>query len=339
VPGRSRFSLPIPLMENLESVLVGGSVLPSAQALYGIGFLFIFIFVLSSMFATGLSATLADLTAPFRDRRLLGITLLANFILVPLIALALITLIPMNGQLAAGLLLVAVAAGAPSTMKVAEVTGGNIPRAVSLTILMTLVTIFLMPLLLPYILPGAQTDQPRVMVNLVVLVLIPLLLGLLLRSYRGEIADRLRRLVIRISDVAVLVIFLTLGIVLLFRMGDYASSTSGATAIVVAILFTLGALGAGYLFGSLSEGSREEIAFGAGSRNITAALVVIFASSANARNDLLLMVLMVTFFSVLIVSILAGIIYRRRYGARKIAFWFRSRAGDRSLSVPQESEV
>jgi BASS family bile acid:Na+ symporter len=336
VPGRSRFSLPIPLMENLESVLVGGSVLPSAQALYGIGFLFIFIFVLSSMFATGLSATLADLTAPFRDRRLLGVTLLANFILVPLIALALITLIPMNGQLAAGLLLVAVAAGAPSTMKVAEVTGGNIPRAVSLTILMTLVTIILMPLLLPYILPGAQTDQPRVMVNLVVLVLIPLLLGLLLRSYRGEIADRLRRLVIRISDVA---IFLTLGIVLLFRMGDYASSTSGATAIVVAILFTLGALGAGYLFGSLSEGSREEIAFGAGSRNITAALVVIFASSANARNDLLLMVLMVTFFSVLIVSILAGIIYRRRYGARKIAFWFRSRAGDRSLSVPQESEV
>jgi predicted Na+-dependent transporter len=300
-------------MESLESVLVAGSVPPAAQALYGIGFLFIFIFVLSSMFATGLSATLADLIAPVRDRRLLGVTLLVNFVLVPLLALVLIFFIPMNRQLAGGLLLVSIAAGAPSTMKVAEITGGNVNRAVSLTILMTLVTIILMPLLLPYVLPGAQTDQLEVMVNLVMLILIPILIGLLLRSYRGELADRLTPLVIRISDIAVLVIFLTLGIVLLFRMGDFASSVSGAVAIPVAILFTLGALGAGYLFGSLSVGSREEIAFGAGSRNITAALVVIFASYTNARNDVLLMVLMVTFFSVLIVSILVGIIYKKRW--------------------------
>ncbi|MDD1665296.1 MAG: bile acid:sodium symporter [Methanomicrobiales archaeon] len=305
-------------MESLESVLVAGSVPPAAQALYGTGFLFIFIFVLSSMFATGLSATLADLIAPIRDRRLLGVTFLVNFILVPLLALLLIALIPMNRQLAGGLLLVSIAAGAPSTMKVAEITGGNIPRAVSLTILMTLVTVILMPLFLPYVLPGAQTDQLEVMVNLVVLILIPILLGLLLRSRWEELADRLTPVVIRISDVAVLVIFLTLGIVLLFRMGDFASSTSGAIAIPVAIVFTLGALGAGYLFGSLSEDSREEIAFGAGSRNITAALVVIFASYANARNDVLLMVLMVTFFSVLIISVLAGLIYRKRYGIERL---------------------
>jgi len=311
-------------MESLESVLITGTLPPAAQALYGIGFIFIFIFVLSSMFATGLSAALEDLIGPIRDRRLLGITFFVNFILVPLLALALVTLIPMSRQLAGGLLLVSIAAGAPSSMKVAEFTGGNVHRAVSLTILLTLVTIILMPLLLPSILPGAQTDQGEVTVNLVVLILIPILLGILLRNRFGGLADRLTPVVIRISDIAVLVIFLTLGIILLFRMGDFATSSSGTVAILVAILFTLGALGAGYLFGSLSEDSREEIAFGAGSRNITAALVVIFASYANARNDALLMVIVVTFFSVLLISILAAILYRKRFGSWRAARWYRA---------------
>jgi BASS family bile acid:Na+ symporter len=315
-------------MESLESVLVTGTLPPAAQALYGIGFVFIFIFVISSMLATGLSATLEDLVTPVRDRRLLGITFLANFILVPLVAVLLIGLIPMNRMLAGGLLLVSIAAGAPSSMKVAEVTGGNVPRAVSLTILLTLVTIVIMPLLLPWVLPGAQTDQLEVTRNLVVLILIPLLIGLLARNRFGQIADRLTPLVVRISDVSVLVIFLTLGIILLFRMGDFATSISGGTAILAAILFTSGALAAGYLIGSLSEESREEIAFGAGARNITAALVVIFASYSNARNDVLLMVLMVTFFSVLIISILASILYRKKYGSWRAARWYRALFGD-----------
>jgi BASS family bile acid:Na+ symporter len=326
-------------MESLASVLLPGGTLPVAQALYEIGYLAIFIFVLSSMFGTGLSATLGDLVAPFRNRRLLSLALLANFILVPLLALLLITLIPMSRQLAGGLLLVSIAAGAPSTGKVAELTGGNVARAVSLTILMTIVTIILMPLVMPFALPEAQADPLSVTVDLVVLILIPILIGLLLRSRSEPIGERLLPITTRISDISILVIFLTIGIVFLSRMGDFATSPSGAVAMFVAILFILGALGLGYLIGGLAGESREEIAFGAGFRNITAVLVVIFASFTKAGNDVLLMVLMITFFSVLIVSILVGIIYRRRYGAGGAARWFRGLTGDRSPSLPPESEL
>jgi predicted Na+-dependent transporter len=300
-------------MEGFAPMLLSGGTPPIAQVLYSTGYLFIYIFVLSGMFLTGLSATLGDLLEPVRDRRLLGLALCTNFVLVPLLALVLITLIPMNEQLAGGLLLVSLAAGAPTTMKVAQVTGGNIARAVSLTILMTMVTILIMPLLLPFVLPWAQSDPLEVTRNLVVLILIPILLGLLIRSRFETLAERLAPVMDWISDIATAVIFLTLGIVFLLRMGVFAGSTSGALAILVSILFTLGALGLGYLMGGLSQGSREEIAFGAGSRNITAALVVIFASHSIARNDVLLMVLMVTAFSVIIISILVGIIYKRRW--------------------------
>ena len=294
-------------------MLLSGGTPPIAQVLYGIGYFFIYVFVLSSMFLTGLSATLGDLLEPIRNRRILGLALLVNFILVPLLALVLIALIPMNEQLAGGLLLVSIAAGAPTTMKVAQVTGGNVARAVSLTIIMTMVTIVIMPLLLPIILPWAQADPLEVTRNLVVLILIPIILGLLLRSRSPALAGRLTPVMDWTSDISTAIILLTLGIVFLLRLGGFAGSSSGALAIPVAILFTLGALGLGYLLGGFSEGSREEIAFGAGSRNITAALVVIFASYSNARNDVLLMVLMVTAFSVIIISILVGIIYKRRW--------------------------
>ncbi|MDD1666963.1 MAG: bile acid:sodium symporter [Methanomicrobiales archaeon] len=300
-------------MDGFASMLLSGGTPPIAQVLYGIGYFFIYVFVLSSMFLTGLSATPGDLLEPVRDRRLLGVALCTNFVLVPLLALVLIALIPMNEQLAGGLLLVSIAAGAPTTMKVAQVTGGNVARAVSLTILMTMVTIVIMPLLLPIILPWAQADPLEVTRNLVVLILIPIILGLLLRSRSPALAGRLTPVMDWTSDISTAIILLTLGIVFLLRLGGFAGSSSGALAIPVAILFTLGALGLGYLLGGFSEGSREEIAFGAGSRNITAALVVIFASYSNARNDVLLMVLMVTAFSVIIISILVGIIYKRRW--------------------------
>ena len=45
--------------------------------------------------------TVGDLVAPLHNKRLLGLSLFANFILVPLIAVALIILIPMNPESAA----------------------------------------------------------------------------------------------------------------------------------------------------------------------------------------------------------------------------------------------
>jgi len=81
-----------------------------ASFLYNLGTIAIYVFIFASMLLTGLMVTVGDLVAPLHNRRLLGLSLFANFILVPLIAVALIILIPMNPELAAGLLLVSIAA-------------------------------------------------------------------------------------------------------------------------------------------------------------------------------------------------------------------------------------
>ena len=295
------------------------AALPS-EMLYDIGNIAIYAFVLSSMFLTGLMVTIGDLMAPVRNRRLLSLALLSNFIIVPLIALTLIALIPMNPELAAGLLLVSIAAGAPSTAKVAQITGGNMARAVSMTILMTIITILIMPILLPFILEGADAHPLDVLVNLVVLILIPILLGILVKSRSGALAARLRRPMDWISNLSIAAIFLSYGIIFLASIGEIVSTSTGATAVSVAVVFTLAALGLTYLLGRrFEEDSRMDLAFGAGFRNITAALVVVFASFENVQNDVFLMVLMVSIFAVIIVSILVGIIFKKQRDAGKKA--------------------
>jgi len=276
--------------------------------------------------------TIGDLVAPLHNRRLLILSLFANFIIVPLIAVTLIILIPMNPQLAAGLLLVSIAAGAPSTAKVAQITRGNVAQAVSLTIIMTIITIVLMPLLIPFILEGAQTDPLYVMGNLVVMILIPIIIGIIIKNRSESFAARLEPVMDYVSDISIAVIFLTLGIIFLSQLGEIVSTGSGALAVFVAIVFTLASIGITYLIGYLEKDSRRNLALGAGFRNITAVLVVIFASFTNLKkdarvavfssftniqNDALLMVLMVTVFSIIIVSILVGIIYKKRRRAEK----------------------
>jgi len=289
------------------------------QVLYNIGTIAVYLFILTSMFMTGLMVTVTELLAPVHNRRVLTLSLFANFIAVPLLALVLIAIVPMSPGLAAGLLLMAVAAGAPSTAKVAQFTGGNMAQSISLTIILTIVTVVLMPFLIPYILEGAQADPLAVTANLVVMILIPIFLGILIKSRSQPLAGRLRPIMDLVSNISVAVIFLTFGIIFLSRIRDIVSSPSGALAVSVSIVFTLGALGIAYLLGGLARESRMDLAFGAGFRNATAALVVVFASFTDPRNDVLLMVLMVTIFAILIVTIIAGIIFKKRMDAEKIA--------------------
>jgi predicted Na+-dependent transporter len=287
--------------------------------LYNLGSIAIYVFIITSMFLTGLMVTIRDLIAPVHNRRLLTLSLFANFILVPLIALILIILIPMNPELAAGLLLVSIAAGAPSTAKVAQFTGGNVAQAVSLTIIMTIITIILMPFLIPLILEGAQVDPLYVLGNLVVMILLPIFVGIIIKSRSEPLAARLRPIMDWTSNISIAVIFLTFGLIFLSRIREIVSTSSGALAVFVAIVFTLAAIGITYLIGQFEKEARNNLAFGAGFRNSTAALVVIFASFSSIQNDVLLMVLMVTIFSIIIVSILVGIIFKKRLDAEKKA--------------------
>ena len=84
------------------------------------------IFVLSSMLAMGLGLTVSHIITPLRHTRLVGLSLLANFVLMPLAAVALAALLRLDQPLGLGLLLLGTAAGAPFLPKLAQIANGNL---------------------------------------------------------------------------------------------------------------------------------------------------------------------------------------------------------------------
>lgn len=282
-----------------------------AGILLTIGNIAVLAFIITSMIVMGLNVTVRDLMAPMKDRRLIIASLVANFILVPILAFILILIFPVSKEMAAGLVLVSLAAGAPSTPKVAELTRGNIAYAVATTILMTILTILLMPLVLPYVLGGITMDPTRIAFNLIVLMLIPLLAGMGVRYASEYWAKKALPIMFWLSNICIGVIFLTFGILLLARLGSLFGGDQGPLMLLVAVLFTLGCLGIGYVLGGSSRETRNVSAFGTGFRNITAALVVIAATFQDPGNDVLIMVLIVTLVSVIIVSALVGLTLKK----------------------------
>ena len=111
-------------------------------------------FVVSSMLAMGVGLTVGQIIAPLRNRRLVLLALLANFVLMPLGALALATMLRLDQPLGVGLLLLGTAAGAPFLPKLAEIAKGNLAFAVGMMVLLMVVTVGYLPIVLPLLLPG-----------------------------------------------------------------------------------------------------------------------------------------------------------------------------------------
>jgi BASS family bile acid:Na+ symporter len=114
----------------------------------------VLVFVVSSLLVTGLGLTLREILAPLRAPRLILLSLVANFVLAPLLAYLLTLLIPLNPSHAAGLLLLGAAAGAPFLPKLAELAGGNLGFSVALMILLVVGSTVFMPLALPLLIPA-----------------------------------------------------------------------------------------------------------------------------------------------------------------------------------------
>ena len=115
-------------------------------------------FVVSSMLAMGAGLTIPQIAEPLRNARLVVLALLANFVVMPLGALALAKVLWLDEPFGIGLLLLGCAAGAPFLPKLAELAKGNLAFAVGAMVLLMVVTVGYLPIVLPLLLPGITVD-------------------------------------------------------------------------------------------------------------------------------------------------------------------------------------
>lgn len=228
------------------------------------------LFVISSMVAMGLNLTVEQIVAPLKSGRLVALALLANFVLVPLIAALIIWLIPLADGLRVGLVLLATAAGAPFLPKLVQAAEGNVAMGVGLMVLLMVVTVVYMPLVLPLLLPGVAVDAWAIAQSLIVLMLIPLGVALLVRARLPETAATWQPMMNKVSTVALLLLMVT-GLAL---NAANIIGLLGTGGILALLLLIVGSLGVGLALGGREPGERSVMGLGTAQRNISAAIVV-----------------------------------------------------------------
>ena len=239
----------------------------------------VLLFVVTTMLAMGLSLTLSQILAPLRNVRLVVLALVANFVLVPLLALALTRIIPLSEPLKIGLILLGVAGGAPFLPKLAQMAHGDVAFGVGLMVLLTVVTIISLPLDLPLLLPGVTVNPLSIVISLVLSMLLPLGIALLVRARYPEQAEQLLPVIGQASNAA-LVLLLVTSLLVNFQQLIGLIGTGG---ILAALALIAGGFVIGYLLGGPRGDTRSVLGLGTGQRNIAAALLVSTQSFSDAQ--------------------------------------------------------
>ena len=189
---------------------------------------------------------------------------------MPLAALVIARLLQLDAPLAAALLLLGTAAGAPFLPKLATVAKGSLAFAVGLMVMLMALTVGYMPLVLPLLLEGVSVDPLKIARSLVVLMLLPLIAGLAVKSRYPAVAARVAAILNRVSTLSLL---LLIGLLLVTNIQNIAGMF-GTRGVLASILFLLASFGTGWLLGGPGLDTRGVLALGTAQRNIAAALVV-----------------------------------------------------------------
>jgi predicted Na+-dependent transporter len=227
-------------------------------------------FVVASMLGTGLSLTVAQILQPLKNARLVILALLANFVLVPLLAFGITRVLPLDQSLQIGLIVLATTAGAPFLVKEVAAANGNLSLGVGLMFMLMIVTIFYVPLVLPLLLPGIEVNPWDIAKSLIVTMLIPIVLGLMYRSHSPEGARQWAPPMNKVSGIALLIMLVTgLGLNL-----SNIISLIGSFGFLALILFVVGSLLIGMLMGGRDPAVRSVLGLGTAQRNVAAAILV-----------------------------------------------------------------
>jgi BASS family bile acid:Na+ symporter len=234
------------------------------------------------MLSMGLQVRVQDVWAAARPVRLVALCLFANYVLVPIAVLALLTLFQAIPLVSIGFLILAICPGAPIGPPMCAIAKGNLPLAVSMMVMLAglspILTPALLALLAPRVAPHADIQINLLLIGrtLVIAQLAPLALGLAVHSRWPNWSARVESHLRKVANV-LLVTLIGLIIVSQYQMlvELKVKAWFGMTLLLVA------SLAIGWLSGGPTLGDRKTIALTTANRNLAVALVIVTSSFAD----------------------------------------------------------
>ena len=242
-------------------------------------------FVLTTMLSVGLDLSFDEILASLKQRRLLSRALLANLVLVPLFAAGLVRAVPMETGYVVGILLIAIAPGAPFGPKFAEISKSDIAFASGLMAVLGLLSVITIPLSVTALMPGDVAVDPIAIGRMILLAqLVPLVVGLVTQARSRLLAARLSTPLQRLSTYSLLLLIS----LLVATNFDELVGLVGTGTIAISVLVVGGSLLLGYGFGGPARPTREVLATTTAAR--TAAVALLIATTFSSQRVLTVIV-------------------------------------------------
>ena len=239
------------------------------------------------MFGLGLSLTPADFRRVGQSPKAVGIALVCQLLVLPLVAFGLVTLFDLPPLLAVGFMILAASPGGTTANLYSHLFRGDVALNITLTAINSVIAIITLPVLTNFAISHFIDDSSRVglqydkLLQVFAIVVVPVVIGMLVRRRSPRFADRMDRPV-RIAS-AVLLLLVVLGAMLSERdnIADYFAEVG-----LIAALFCVLSLGVGYVVPralGLTEDQAVACGFEIGIHNSTLAIAMALTVIGNAQ--------------------------------------------------------
>jgi BASS family bile acid:Na+ symporter len=223
-----------------------------------------YLFVVVYMVSVAMESTQGEIRTMLKDLRRMGFALLANIVIVPILAFVLVRLLPLRPDIRIGVMMLAISPGGLFALQFARISKGDRVFAVALVIVLLVLAIFTTPLLAHWFF-GREGEGGlflRLILLFLLLVAVPLILGRELQKRFSKIAPKLGRWLGLLSIVIFIITALMTG---RFKTPAIkALGTDGTTAIIV---LTVVCWIVGWVMGGPEIRNRKVLAISTAMRN------------------------------------------------------------------------
>lgn len=242
--------------------------------------IFVTVLLVSMMLQTGMQLDLARVKAVFADRALLAKALFANVVIVPLFGVLAVRAFNLTDEVAAGVLLMAIAPGLPLLpRKGGSKVSGSLDFAVVLAFLLPLVSTVTVPFTANLLLPtgyAARVPLAQFLTTLALFEFLPLVAGVAI-ARAAPSASRTLSMPLTALVLICAAVFVAGAAPTLYKT---VASTYGSLGILASLAVVLLAFAAGYALGGPDPAYRNTLAIGTSLRNVGLAALIATANFA-----------------------------------------------------------
>lgn len=231
------------------------------------------------MTGVGLSLTPADFTRVLKQPKAFFVGVICQMLILPLIAIAVIALTGLTGELAIGLFILSLCPGGATSNLYSYLAKADVGLSVSLTAVIGFITPFTIPVLTLWAISfygseGDQFDLPIITtwIKLMIVTVIPVLIGMAVRGKWADMAKRSERFVSIFSMAVLAFVIASICVNLGEKLIDFALAAGPA-----AIILNLTTMALGYFAGKFllhQESQSRAITIEVGMQNGTLALLI-----------------------------------------------------------------